>query len=258
MTHWHSLFLFSEQVAKIRTVIHDYFSIHHYTIYNPFSGLPGMTYPKTIKLFLAPVDAGWLRILVDGNTDVESLAQDLSKVADCLSVRLEGSVASIYSYQQGTAIPLSTWIETHLRTDSHKHNGNEDTLLTLNEQHIGDVPLSALSDDMQAKAQHINLKQANNLFKKVSKRFLSASKLQDAQKLLQGHSDWEGEGGQSIRQLMATLTIPDNWHSPDFASVRTAYTLKVRAQSHSASDETILRSIPNISAYQPLYAGKFD
>jgi len=269
MTTWHSLYLSSEQSDRIIEALHSYFETHQYIIYNPFGALPGMSYPRTIKAFLAPPQGNWSRLVMDGDTDVsqiDSLAQSLSHIADCLSVRLEGNVSLIHAYHEGDLMDLADWAKSHLAdTESDLSailNAESLDLPALNEGQIGDIPIEALPDELQAMAHQVNAKEANKLFEKLSNRLLKAVGRQQARSLISNDNQWDSQGGQTIRAVMDCLTMPENWRTPDFPTLRTAYAVKIRRTEMIYSifpgDEEALKAVPDALDYQPIYGGKIE
>ena len=267
MTGWHSLYLSSEQSQTITGAIHRFFDTHHYTVYNPFGALPGMSYPLTIKTFLAPARGGWSRLVVDGDADVRqlvSLAEHLSRIADCLSLRLEGNISLIHSYREGKLMDLADWTKPHLINPdcdvSAILNAETFDLPAISEGQIGDIPLEALPEDIQQMARQVNVKEANKLFEKLSNRLLKAVGRHQARSLINTDNQWDSQGGQAIRAVMRCLSIPDNWRTPDFPTLRTAYAVKSRQANGRATlfpgDEEALKAVPDALDYLPLYGGK--
>lgn len=264
MTAWNSLYLSSEQPQQIIDIIHDYFDREGYTGYNPFDDLPTRSYPQTLKMFLAPAQAGWSRLLLDDDSDsgiIEELAAQISKVCDCLSVRLEGNIGTIHGFREGHHINLAQWAQAYSDCDITAILNTEVFHLTpLNDGQIGDIPLSALPDDIQQMAQEVNAKEANKLFEKLSNRLLKAIGRNEARNLINEQLNWDSQGGQYIRAVMDCLNIMDNWRHPDFITVRTAYTIHAQSlrgiHETFAGDEDTLKAVPNVLAYTVLYGGK--
>lgn len=268
MTAWHSLYLSSEQSEQIITAIHDYFDANGYKIYNPFGDLPSMSYPQTLKIFLAPARNKWIRLLIDGDTDasiIESLASYLSQNMDCLSVRLDSNIGSVHAFRDGSLLDLGQWAQMYVSAGhdiSAILNADSFNLPNLSEGQIGDIPLASLPEDIQQMAQQVNAKEANKLFEKLSNRLLKAIGRSDARNLLNEQVNWDSQGGQYIRTVMDKLTIPDNWRTPDFVTVRTAYTIDTQQRrgitSSFAGDDAVLKAVPNVLDYHVIYGGKME
>ena len=264
MTAWHNLYLSSEQSQQIIDSIHDYFNTKGYKLYNPFGDLPGMSYPQTLKMFLAPAQAGWSRLLLDGDSEsgiIEDLSAQLSKSWDCLSLRLEGNIGTIHAFSEGNLVNLAQWAQSYTDGDITAILNTEIFhLQPLNQGQIGDIPLSALPDDIQQMAQEVNAKEANKLFEKLSNRLLKAIGRNDARNLLNERINWDSQGGQYIRAVMDCLNILENWRNPDFTTVRTAYTIHAQhlrgIHEIFAGDEETLESVPNVLDYTVIYGGR--
>lgn len=267
MTHWQNLYLWSEQPQLTIEAIQHYLNEQSYTLYNPFGRFPGMAYPVTLKTFVSPAQSSCIRILFEGN-ELDTLAAHLSQIADCLAIALDGRMAFLHFFRAGELIDLMTglpdytkpnasnYLEAVLKADSHN-------LPTLHQGKIGDVPLDALPDDVQQMAKQLNAKQVNKLFQKISKKLMKSVGQHDPRTLMQTQSDWDSQGGQYIRALMACLSIPDNWREPDFATLRTVYALQSRQQYDSSTplfpgDEAALIAVPNALDYVPIYGGKHE
>jgi len=270
MTRWHSLYLSSEQSQTLIAAIHSYFETHHYKIYHPFGALPGMSYPDTIKTFIAPVDAGWTRLLLDGDTDsgkIDSLCNHLSNTCDCLSVSLDGNIGQIHAYHNAQLLDLPDWSNSYLaRNELQKLtrilNAESFNLPEIGAGQIGDVPIEALPDDIQAMAREVNVKKANKLFEKLSNKLLKAAGRNDARQLINQGVNWNSQGGQHIRSVMDCLPMPEKWREPDFSTLRTAYAVRSRQEEGLNSlypgDEDALNAIPDALDYIPVYGGKIE
>ena len=153
MTHWQSLYLWSEQAQLIVEAIQHYLNEQAYTHYNPFGCFPGMAYPITLKTFVSPVQNACIRVLFEGN-ELDALATHLSQVADCLAIALDGRIAVLHFFRSGKLIDLTTGLldytkpavtsqlEVVLKAESYD-------LPTLNQGKIGDVPLEALPEQIR-------------------------------------------------------------------------------------------------------------
>ena len=238
------------------------------TLYNPFGRYPGMAYPQTLKIVIAPANGGWTRILVEAEPDIAvGLATHLSQMADILSVELAHRVAFLRVYHAGQQVDLENGLHPHLQPGHeaalhHALHAESLDLLPLDDTaHIGDIALNDLPDEVQAMAQQVKGKQADGLFRRLSQQLLQAVSPRQANELLDSRPDWHSQGGQLIRAVMACLTIPDNWRTPDFATLRSAYAIQARRQHDPNApllpgDDHALRPIPNALDYTPVYGGK--
>ncbi|MEL6308279.1 MAG: hypothetical protein AAFQ52_09060 [Chloroflexota bacterium] len=252
MTLWHSLFISSPETTKIATIIDSFATEQGYKRYDPFTGLPGMTYPHTLKIFVAPSHIGWTRIILDSTSqpDVyDALAKELSSFADCLAVRLSSKQGRVTVYRAGEVCELEAWATKHGADSTQTLSDalQKQDLAPASDGTIGTIAVENLPPDMREMVGKVNAKQANKLFEKLAKRFLSAGDRLEAQALLNQQPDWDSEDGRYIRAVMAYLTVGDAWRTPDFADIRSAYL------AHSTGEKT---SIANIADYTPIYAGK--
>lgn len=267
MTHWHSLFLWSEQQASIVEAIRQYLEAEDYTLYNPFGRFPGMAYPLTIKCFVASAENSCSRILFAGE-ESDDLAQYLSQCGDCLNISLESRMAILHFYRANTLIELKTGLLAHCKSSHRKEleivlTAESYNLANLNQGELGDIPLNALPEDLQEMAKQLDIKQADKLFQKLKNQLVKSVAHYDAAVLLQSDSDWNSQGGQYIRAMMACLQVPEDWREPDFSTLRQAYALQKRREydvntTVFPGDEEALAAVPNALEYIPVYGGKRD
>lgn len=261
---WHSLYLSSE--ADIPQQIDRYLTHAGYTRYNPFGKSPGMAYGNTLKTFTKVMNEHWSRVLVDSNlAEADALAQALSHESMCLSVALDGSTAFVHAYRVGVldndlvqALAPFTKPDTTIEPII---NADEFNLPPIERVQVGDVTLDDIPDDLREYVGQVDGKNADSLFQRISRRLLKTIGARDAGALLNNRVDWNSQGGQMIRALMACLTIPDDWRVPDFDAVRTAYTVTSR-QTHFPNakpfpnDAEALQAVPDVLDYIPVYGGR--
>ena len=266
MTRWHSLYLLSSNQDAIAQHIEAHLITVGFLLYTPFGRFPGMSYPSTLKTFVAPAHANWVRVLLDCTPqDAEALAQSLSAKTTCLSTSLDGRIAKVRVYQDGLLQNnIAEALQAYTLNDCDL-NGMMDTgvydLPSIDDVHIGDVAIHDLPPDIQQMAGQVSGRRADVLFKQLSKRFLKTVGMFDARTLLDHQADWNSQGGQFLRALMGCL-IPDaSWRTPDFATLRSAYSLQTRRQFDPNTallpgDDQALTAIPDALDYIPVYGGK--
>ena len=268
MTRWHSLYLLSDDSANIAKKIEAHLATVGFLLYSPFGRFPGMTYPTTLKTFVAPAHANWVRVLLDcAPQDAESLAQALSTKMTCLSTSLDGRIAKVRLYQgckrqDNIAQTLQPYAIKDCNLNAIIDTGLYD-LPPVDAVQIGNVTINDLPDDLQHMAGDVSGRRANNLFKQLSKRFLKTVGLFDARTLLDHQADWNSQGGQFLRALIGCLIPDDAWRTPDFATLRSAYSLQTRLQFDPSTallpgDGQSLTAIPNALDYIPVYGGRSE
>ncbi len=264
---FHSLYLPSADRQSLIDTLQASLSALGYTPFDPFALIPGKSYAQAVRLFVAPEAAGWLRVI--GEPD-ENLLPSLSQQTLCLSIRLNGTDASIAVYDNGTLLDEESAVVTHLSPYLHPASTIDDLRNTL--AHDGAaprlyndaaLPIDALSGDLQSLAGQVDMKQANSMFARLSGQLMkkAGGDKQEAADLLKSGADWDSAGGKRIRSLMACLNVPDDWRTPDFVSLRDAYQLHIRSQRLPNArlypgDAETMAQIPNALEYTPVYAGK--
>jgi hypothetical protein len=248
-------------------VLQDALTTSGYTAFDPFALIPGKSYAQAVRLFVSPSSHGWLRLI--GELD-SSLLPALSQQALCLSIHLDQAAAAVALYAASAHIieldDLVTLLKPYLRAGT-----TADTLRNVLEgpgessvhvYHDAQLPVAALSDDLQSLAKQVDMKQANSMFARLSNQLMKkAGGDQEAAALLKSGADWESAGGKRIRALMACLNVPEDWRTPDFATLRDAYQLHLRRQRLPNArlypgDAETLAQVPHALEYTPVYAGK--
>lgn len=224
-----------------------------YTRFDPFSGIPGRAYPQTTRLFVAPSVAGWVRVLAEALN--EELLLPLSEKAGLVYARLNGNNGSI-----------EAWRDTR-RLDLQSEFGivpEKTTVIQPPPVTTGSDWMDALPDDVKAMKSHP--KQAAKMIDRLSGSLLAkaggADQREQAMALLSSASDadWSSADGKTILGAFAALAI-QNGISPDFATLRDAYSLHARRKRRPGAtllpgDEATLQAVPDALDYLPLYAGK--
>lgn len=264
-TIWHNLYLHTNKAQKLITAIETELTELGYTIYNPFGAMPSKSYTNTIRVFVTPPSENtWTRIL--GNFDVR-LLPSLSHIAPCLSLAMNTDSADIQFFANGDMKDTQTALIPHLKSryteqDLHKVlNGNFASNASTNDDSF---PMNLLPPDLQEGAKSLNSKHINKMFNKlmgkVNKK-LGDDNAESAKALLQAKVDWNTPSALKIRALMNILTISDDWHTPNFVTLRDAYQLHQRKQRNPNAilypgDSEALQAVPNALDYKPVYGGK--
>ena len=277
MTH-SNLFLSSETnsyatlVEQLKTTLQEM----GYQLYDPFSAIPGMSYPETLRMFVAPEQGGWLRILAEQSGDdeeaIDTLVETLSAPGICIITHLDKDLGMVDVYQDGEyhEDPVAT-LTPYLRAN-YDANALKKVLLqeTFNLEpdveadNLGNIPLEDMPEELRDMVAGTDVKQrgAGKMFNRLAKRLLGGNQAA-AQEFLQRDDapDWNSRDGQFIRALMACLTVPDNWRNPDFTSVRLAYSNFKRLERRPNAmllpgDKQAMDAVSDALSYTPIYGGK--
>lgn len=275
MTAWSSLFIPSNTRTVIQ-VLQESLTALDYELFNPFGMVPGKAYRHAIRLFVAPLQGDWVRVI--GQLDRDQLPH-ISQIAPCLYLILNGENAEIDIYASGGTADTGVFTGylragcsfTDLtRAASGKVVINpasaDDSVLSEPDR----LPIDYLPDDLQSLAGKVDLSKAQKLFDRFKNDLLrkggQTDDLADAAHELIAAShppQWDSEGGLRIRSLVECLTIPDGWRDPDFTTLRDAYQVHERRQRKPKSmllpgDAELMVHVANALDYTPVYGGKND
>ena len=268
MNAWCSLYLPCADNTPVIEAARESLGALGYTLYNPFGVMPGMTYPQTVRLFVAPVKQGWTRVI--GTPDLAQLSA-FSRVATCLCAALDGDHgARLLVFADGEAVDAESALTPHLRTGFSLGElrrvlaGDVPAVVDDDQGQLGGVPIDVLPADLQALAGGIDAQQAQKLVERfsagLSKR--AGGDPRAAAALISGERvDWNSPGGRQIAALMRCLTVPDDWREPDFVALRDAYQLHMRRHRNPNArlypgDSEALAAVPDALDYTPVFGGR--
>src|SRR5215213_3311639 len=103
MTFWSSLYLPCDDELRVASTLHESLTALGYKLFDPFGIIPGKAYPKAVRLFVAPPTGSWIRVI--GTPDDGQLA-NMSQIAPCLALALDGQQADIRVYAGGAETPV--------------------------------------------------------------------------------------------------------------------------------------------------------
>jgi hypothetical protein len=263
---WNSLYFPSDDREAITAALRDSLAALGYQLHDPFGLIPGKAYAQTVRLFVAPPAGGWTRVL--GAPDDGQFAR-LSAAVPCLYLALEGDTATIAAYASGQPAPVETAFAPYLKpgrtVEDVKAAVGTRHALPLQEKESS-FPMDALPDDVKSMAKGVNAEQAGAMFNRLTGQLMKkigggSAQADAARALIAGAPDWDSAGGAQIRALVACLTLPEGWRSPDFTAVRDAYQLHIRRKHNPNArlypgDDTIMAQVPDALDYMPVYGGK--
>jgi len=264
---WWSLYLYCDDLHTVADALRKTIIALGYELYDPFGMImPGKGYDDAIRLFVAPPQRRWVRVL--GDVD-KRLLDELSGKWLCLLLHLNADRSEIYTYKDGISLPVVDALTPYLRDDrTPEHlqaalDGTYDAPISHNDQPA--IPMAALPDDVKQMADKLNPGQITKLFNKWMKR---VSKRLDgdadaAHDLLRGTGpDWSSQAGQRLRAVVDCITLPSPyWRVPDFVTLRDAYQLHARRQRKPNAtlfpgERQQLEALPEALSYVPVYGGK--
>ena len=266
---WNSLHLSCADTAVITPHIQQILTEQGYTLFDPFGDKRTPPYADSVRLFVSPVVNGWTRIIgtitPDGSLQA-ALLPALSALGLTLALTLHNdgnAEIAIYADQNP-----ADWhaLEPHLKPNQTLNalQRASSAHYTPGKQSDSVIPMDVLPPEVQNMAQNLNPRHINRMFNKamksISKRM--GSDQDAARDLLSGSQpDWTSSGGQRLRAVMACLTTPDGWMTPDFVTLRDAYQLHRRRQRKPDAalypgDAEALAAVPDALDYTPIYGGK--
>ena len=262
---WDSLYLPFANQERVATILKTSLQDLGYELYDPFGLLPGKSFSVTVRLFVAPPAEDWVRVI--GSPDPRLLTP-LSALNPCLYLALDDDRAIIQTFSRGGLRPsesiLKTWLHKGCSLSQLQHTLTADDFPA--EIETGSSVFDNLPDDIQALADKVDQKQAQEMFDRLSgdlmRKVGGAQATEAASDLIGGSApNWNSTGGRRIHALMACLRTPDQWRDPTFDTLRDAYQLHRRHQRKPDArlypgDEETMRRVPNALDYHPVYAGR--
>lgn len=267
-TTWNCLYLHSDDREAVGASLRDSLTHLGYTLYNPFGLVPGKAYPRSVRLFVAPAKHGWVKVI--GEPDERQLSM-LSHHALVLYLALSGEDADLRVYSQGAAGDLVTLLTPFLRPGVTALQLQQALLTTSNlipdQANPSGLPFDALPDQVKNMAGKVNTAQAQKMFARLSgdlmKKVGGAGGQADAARALVTAShapNWAGTGGVRLAAVMGCLSLPDDWRTPDFDSLRDAYQLYERRRRNPTArtypgDDAVMAAVPDALDFMPVYGG---
>lgn len=264
MTSWHSLYLRQAAQDEIVTTLHDALTAHGYQQYNPFGLMPSKPYKITQRLFVAPAQDGWTRIV--GATDA-ALLPALSATMPLLWLGLEGEAPQIAAFVEGAEVDVMLFAERVVPNASRDavERAWHDAPLRLVKRQGGKLPMQVLPVDMQQLAGGVDAAQAGKMFEKLSGELMRkvGGDANAAQALINPADApvWDSVGGARVRAIAEALQLPTDWAAPDFVTLRDAYQAAARRQRNPNAtlypgDSEALAAVTDPLAYVPMFGGK--
>ncbi|GEM_PF-459592 len=300
MVHWCSLYLpcakLNSEVARetVSKRVRDRVRQLGYEAYDPFAAMPAQAYSHAVKLFVAPVRDGWMRILgapeeetIDVMADIAYRAFGDETFPMCLLMAITEQIGGqprldviVNGAKHDSLVSLMPYIRPHFATDDLRRalSDSIDAVLPVGKGDsaakptaIGGIPTDLLPKEMRDAAKSVNPGQASALSARLGANLLgkagganSGDAAQSAaRKLLQGNSvNWESDpAARRLRAVAQVITLPDTWRTPDYIPVRDAYQLQIRKSRNPSmsllpGDAEAMAAVKDAITYTPIFAGK--
>jgi hypothetical protein len=176
-----------------------------YTSFNPFGLMPGLTYPRAVRLFVSPVQYGWVRVI--GEPDEAQLPM-IAQKSLCLRVELNGGQERIDAFVEGEQKPFESALAPYLKPTITEERLQR-ALSTSVPVASGDASevgffKDALPDSV--KTNNVDMRQAQKMFDRLSagltQRSGNAGKEAAARDLLQGERpEWKSPAHPGCDEL---------------------------------------------------------
>jgi len=279
---WTSLYVQLTDSAVAADALRSLLAERGYQPYDPFPGGTG-TPPgqkETVRLFVAPAQDGWVRVL--GEVD-QSLLPDLSRAlkTPVLYAWLDEQDGGMSLYQDGEQQDDPASFASYLRQDVSVEKLQQAFAGKLKvspvestEPPVMVVGADALPPELQqfAADQGVDPKKADKLAKRLTDQLFgrlskqsgaSREEQEQARSVLMGggRDIWNSLQGQRLRAIAEQLKLPANWRLPTLDTVRDAYHVHRLRQSKPRmplmpGDQESLKAVPDALEYIPVYVGR--
>ncbi len=250
-------------VGKLRAAL----EADGFSAYDPFPGGMGSPVGKLVRvrLFVTPLQTEWQKIMVaPRDTLPEKMLASLdAAVLDIQLLSLDDY--QITAYPSGATTQAS--LEGFLRDDATLEDIQKAAQMVVgtSAEAKPDLPpeLQQFAQEQGVEAKHVN-----KLMKRVSRQVFrkmgsGGDDEQTAKATLAAAPqgvDWSSPSAQRLLAVMRLLTVPDDWHRPDWKTLTAAYQVARQQQRGDAlllpGDKTALEQIPDVLDYTPLYYSK--
>lgn len=274
---WHSLFIPGAEASTVAEALRALLARRGCAPYDPFPGGTGTPPELTalVRLFVAPAQDGWVRVL--GDLDATLLPD--------LAAALKSALLAGWLEEDGGGFAL-------VSPDGVRHEDADAfapylrpgaTPSDLRRAFAGEVRVAPLESDAAsaglppdlhdvAREQGVSPQQAGKLFERLSEGLFgkladqsgeSGAEQARARAVIMGggRDPWNSLHGQRVRAIAETLALPANWRLPAWEDVRDAYhahRMRERYPRMMAlpGDRESLAAVPGIAAYLPVFMGR--
>lgn len=252
---WISLYVPGAEPASLADTVKSALASAGAKQYDPFGAMPGLSYPRAVKLFVAPKAGDWVRLIVSPDCVLEPVVTAASLDAPLAAGFISGDlVPALTFYHHGEPVDapaVSAYITdvegfaAQLRQPKTGASG------------VGGISSGALPSDVRAMSGGLPTKQVERMMSSMTGA-ISKGDRAGAQAALQS-VDWESGAGAWMRTTLAYLGI-NNAVLPDYTTVSTAYrTAKRLARNPNATlypgDQDAQNAVPDALDYLPVFYG---
>ncbi len=252
---WISLYVPGAEPASLADTVKSALASAGAQPYDPFGTMPGLSYPRAVKLFVAPKAGEWVRLIVSPDCVLEPVVTAASLDAPLVAGFVSSDLIPTLTFYRGgqlvNAPAISAYVTdaagfaAHLRQPQTGASG------------VGGVSAGALPDDLRAMTGKLSTRQMDRMMNSMTSAIAKGDRA-GAQATLQS-VDWESGAGEWMRSALAYLGL-SNAVQPDYAMVSTAYrTAKRLARNPNATlypgDAEARSAVPDVFDYLPVFYG---
>ncbi|WP_119065194.1 hypothetical protein [Aggregatilinea lenta] len=277
---WHSLYLPLADAAPVAEALQSLLKADGYRAYDPFPG--GMGTPpglrEMIRLFVAPPQDGWVRVLGEiPDTVIDALSAQLG--VPVLHGWLSAEDGGFAVVQDGTRHTdpeaVAKMVAPGKSPDQLRRAFAGELpvpVLDSDQPPVVALGMDALPPDLQARVQqkNVNPDKAARMFEKMSGGLLRKvsgggddDEQAQARAMMMGqqHNIWNSLAGQRMRAAAEVLGLLASWRTPAYEAVRDAYQVhRLRERSPRLmlmpGDKEAMQAVPDALAYMPVYFGR--
>lgn len=252
---WISLYVPEAEPASLADTVKSALASAGAHQYDPFGTMPGLSYPRAVKLFVAPKMGDWVRLIVSPDCVLEPVVTAASLDAPLAAGFISGDLIPTLTFYRGGQLvdapaisPYVTDVEGFVEQLRHPKTGASG---------VGGVSSGALPSDLRAMSGGLPTKQVERMMNSMTGAIAKGDRA-GAQAALQS-VDWESGAGEWMRTALAYLGLRDAVQ-PDYATVSTAYrTAKRLARNPNVTlypgDAEARSAVPDVLDYLPVFYG---
>lgn len=224
--------------------------------YDPFGLMPGISFPRAAKLFIAPQAGAWLRLVPAPDCILDPVIHSASANTLLLHVAISGDlVPEVVVYHSGEAVDPSAALAPYV-TDLSAFAAHLNSPKS-GAAGVGGISSGALPANIRAMSGGLPGRQVERLMNTMTGA-IGKNDRAGAQAALQT-VEWGSGAGGWMRSLLAFLGL-DTHAAIDYATLSTAYrTAKRLARNPAATlypgDADALAAVSDALDYEPLFFG---
>lgn len=252
---WISLYVPGADPAVLTSTVESALASAGATKYDPFGAMPGLSYPRAVKLFVAPKNGDWVRMIISPDCVLEPVVTAASLDAPLAAGFISSDLIPALTFYRGgdliDVLAVSQYVTdasgfaAHLKVPRHGTSS------------VGGVSSGALPADLRSLSGGLPARQVERMMNSMTGA-ISKGDRAGAQAALQS-IDWESGAGEWMRTALSYLGMR-NAVQPDYATVSTAFrTAKRLARNPNATlypgDTEARNAVQDVLDYTPVFYG---